>query len=709
MGVKICLASLLLVLLAACAAVPRDALETEAVQAVLYVSPKGTGTVCSSTQPCSLLQAQTKVRTLNSAMTGNIIVQLKAGNYTLSTTLNFNGRDGGSNGYYIIYRAETNAMVRLSGGQNLTNWTSVGNGIYKTNVGTLRFRSLYVNGQPATRSREPDGSYYRLKNWNVLDKTVEINASEISRWANFSQVEMVIQKHWDIDRLRLQDYRVINVGGSSNVALGKLTYTSSSYDTNFVSSNGNDNDITTHYASAATDDGPYWQVDLGVAYPLKRIELLTRQDGDFEWSRKNFEVWASNNADMSLGHVVLGGQGDTALPFKATWQVNVSDATPYRYLAVVGTGGTLAFAELRAFKTATANEQSAIVTPQNPERERSFTAAYPPKEPQQAYHFENAPQFLDTPGEFYLNTATREVFYKPRTGETLSTAEVVAPRLETLVNIDGANRLRFEGLSFEHADWLAPSGEGFVGLQAGVYLDGALPAGVSVKNARDIRFYKSAFRNMGASGLNFYSAVSGSSVIGCLFENLGGQGVALGAAPDSGEGQTDVSNSVVKNNYVTKIGQHFTGSVGIFAGYVTGVRIEHNALWDMPYTAISVGWGWNQNETHIRNNTIRYNEIWNALTLHDDGGGIYTLSNQPGTLVAENYIHDLVLSPWAGDYPIVGIYLDEGSSNISVKDNVLLNLPNGIKQNRPGPNNTLVNNNGRSQTVMDNAGPEAGY
>jgi hypothetical protein len=699
---------ILLVLLTACQRQTPNDLESEAIQRLLYAAPNGTGTTCTATQPCSLLQAQTLARASASNMTGHILVRLKAGSYVLSSTLSFDSRDSGSNGYAIIYQAEPNATVRLSGGQRLGNWTSVGNGIYKAPVGSLRFRSLFVNGKPAWPAKEPDGGYYRLKSWNPVNKTLEINASEISSWARPNQVEMVIQKHWNIDRLRLQGYRLVPPGTLVNLALGKPSYTSSSFNNNFTSDKGNDGNINSLYASSQTDTGPYWQVDLGAAYVLKGLELVTRQDGDYAWSRKNFEVWASNHADMSLGHVVLGGQGNTALPFGATWRRNLEDTTPYRYVAVLGMGGGLAFAEFRILAESTG---IAIITPQNPERDNSFELSHPPKEANQSYHFENALEFLDTPGEFYLNTDSNEVFYKPGPAEDLMTARVIAPRLETLVSIDGSRSLRFERLIFEHADWLLPSVQGFVGIQASAHMEGTLPAGVIVKNAQFIGFIRSTFQDMGASGLNIYANVQNAVVVGCYFEDLGGQGLALDAALEPSSTSASVRNSRVKNNYITRIGLQYSGSAGIFAGFTENITIEHNALWDLPHIAISAGWGWSEDETRTKRMKIRYNHIWNVVNKHDDGGGIYTLSNQIGTLIAENYVHDLTLSPWAGNYPIVGVYLDEGSSNITVRDNVLLNIPDNfrVKQNVPGPNNRLINNDGNSQTVRDNAGPEPGY
>ena len=54
-----------------------------AATTTLYASPSGTGTACSAAQPCSLAAAQTAVRSLNGAMSGDIVVQLADGVYRL--------------------------------------------------------------------------------------------------------------------------------------------------------------------------------------------------------------------------------------------------------------------------------------------------------------------------------------------------------------------------------------------------------------------------------------------------------------------------------------------------------------------------------------------------------------------------------------------------------------------------------------------------
>jgi hypothetical protein len=51
---------------------------------------------------------------------------------------------------------------------------------------------------------------------------------------------------------------------------------------------------------------------------------------------------------------------------------------------------------------------------------------------------ENAYELLDACGEWYLDRPAGVVYYMPRAGEDLNTAEVIAPVLETLVDIKGA-------------------------------------------------------------------------------------------------------------------------------------------------------------------------------------------------------------------------------------------------------------------------------
>jgi hypothetical protein len=378
----------------------------------------------------------------------------------------------------------------------------------------------------------------------------------------------------------------------------------------------------------------------------------------------------------------------------------------------------------------TGSGSSARVTPREPERTRLFEQEYPPKEPSRPYYFENALEFLDAPGEWYLDAGSGQVFYRPRAGEDMSAADVVAPRLERLLSVAGSldapvHHLQFRGLTFEHTTWLAPDEEGYVGDQASLvfterlpvdeissYPGHRLPAGVHVEAANAIRFERNVFRHMGASALNLYRAVSDSAVVGNVIIDVAGSGISIDLALQGNprDPRTICRRNIVSNNYIARTGRDYFQTVGIMLGYTDGVVVEHNELRNMPYSGVTVGWGWDNVDSALRNNVIRHNDISGVLNLMADGGGIYTLSKQPGTLIAENYVHDIVRTTVQGAFNISGIYLDEGSNLITVRDNVLERTGDRtIFQNANGPGNTIVRNEGISPAIVANAGLEAGF
>ena len=94
---------------------------------------------------------------------------------------------------------------------------------------------------------------------------------------------------------------------------------------------------------------PWLQLDLGEKRRLSRIEVVLRQDLDQPETRKNFQVLGSNTPDFK-SPTVLGTQGASALAHQATWSVNLTGKTPYRYLRISKTTSEYFFvAEVRAF------------------------------------------------------------------------------------------------------------------------------------------------------------------------------------------------------------------------------------------------------------------------------------------------------------------------------------------------------------------------
>jgi hypothetical protein len=82
--------------------------------------------------------------------------------------------------------------------------------------------------------------------------------------------------------------------------------------------------------------------------------------------------------------------------------------------------------------------------------------------------------------------------------------------------------------------------------------------------------------------------------------------------------------------------------------YTQGSVIGHNELADMPYFGVSVGWGWADVDNVARDNVVRYNRVWNVLHTEAAGAGCIHCRDSPRTLLAENYIFDIVRYPWLG-------------------------------------------------------------
>lgn len=78
------------------------------------------------------------------------------------------------------------------------------------------------------------------------------------------------------------------------------------------------------------------------------------------------------------------------------------------------------------------------------------------KPPRGNVRFRNAYELLDNPGEFYYNRKTKELFYMPYDYEDMSTAEVVAPKIDKLLNFRGdsmgnkVHNIKIEGLELAY-------------------------------------------------------------------------------------------------------------------------------------------------------------------------------------------------------------------------------------------------------------------
>lgn len=409
-----------------------------------------------------------------------------------------------------------------------------------------------------------------------------------------------------------------------------------------------------------------------------------------------------------------------------------------------------AIANLR-IKTMEVHGDSTLLTFHQPESkiqsEHPWPAPWISKESgNSAFWLTNALPLLDEPGEWYLDVKAQKLYYWPRNNENLSTATVIAPVLESLVNINGTidnpvSHIHFKGISFQHTSWLRPSKMGHVPLQAGLYLldayklkipgtpdkkelenqawIGRPPAAVEASYAQHTSFTACRFEHLASTGLDYETGNRYDTINANLFKDIGGTGIQLGLYSDEAtethlpyhpsDARTVCSDIMISNNLITDVTNEDWGTLGISAGYVKDVTIAHNEVCEVSYTGISVGWGWTQTINVMSNNRIICNKIHHYARHMYDVAGIYTLSAQPGSEISGNYIDSIYKAPYA-HIPAHWFYLytDEGTAYYTVKDNWC--PAEKFLQNANGSDNSWQRNGPQvADSIKQAAGLEAPY
>ncbi len=180
------------------------------------------------------------------------------------------------------------------------------------------------------------------------------------------------------------------------------------------------------------------------------------------------------------------------------------------------------------------------------------------------------------------------------------------PALETLVEVAGSvdrpvSNLIFRGIGFAHTTWLRPSHRGHVPLQAGMYLIeayklrpkgtpewrsldnqawiGRPPAAVLVEGAHSVEFDRCRFEHLASTGLGFRRATHHDLIRGCVFRDIGGNGIQLGSfqeepiethlAYDPMDERVVCRNETIENNLIVDCARR-TGAASAFASVTAG-------------------------------------------------------------------------------------------------------------------------------------------
>ena len=312
------------------------------------------------------------------------------------------------------------------------------------------------------------------------------------------------------------------------------------------------------------------------------------------------------------------------------------------------------------------------------------------------YYVENVKEALHQAGQWYLDRKSGELRYLPLPGESLENTRLVAPILVRLVAIEGdwahdcpVQHVVFRNLTFCHNESPLPK-TGSTGAQG----QPELPAAIELTGASGIEFVGCTIAHVGDYGLGLGKGCHGNRVVGCRLADLAGGGVKIGDVTMNRNASVPElpTDNVVENCAISDGGLMSFSANAIWAGIVRGTVLRHNEIWNFPYAGIAVGWQWNDTPTSCGGNRIEDNLIHNVCTLLADGASLYTLGRQPGTIIRGNVLRDNPKSRFALHDWQLGIYLDEGSSQMLVENNLLYHVgTHGFNLNG-GAENVVRNN-----------------
>ena len=308
------------------------------------------------------------------------------------------------------------------------------------------------------------------------------------------------------------------------------------------------------------------------------------------------------------------------------------------------------------------------------------------------YRLVNIREELRRPGQWYHDRETGEIAYIPELGENPDEADTVASRLENAVVLRGekgkhhVSDITFRGLAFAYADWSIGT-NGYWDSQGAA----ELPAAIQADYADRIRLENCSVRNTGGTAVRFGLGCRDCAAEGCEMTDIGGSGVASGAFwKGAGDQDNETSGTVVRQCLIGWYGRDQPGAVGILIGGANHCLIAHNTIHDGYYSGISVGWSWGAHPSFTHDNTVEWNHIYGyAPGVLSDGGGIYTLGLQPGTVIRCNRIHGAV----AARYGFHSIYFDQGSSRITLSNNIAYDTDSGIVIPNADKSGNLIANN----------------
>ncbi|MBQ8510688.1 MAG: right-handed parallel beta-helix repeat-containing protein [Clostridia bacterium] len=315
------------------------------------------------------------------------------------------------------------------------------------------------------------------------------------------------------------------------------------------------------------------------------------------------------------------------------------------------------------------------------------------------WYLDNVFEALNSPGEYFITPDCRTVYYVPEAGERVEGFALRLSTCEEIMTLENCASITFEGIEFKGSDRDKLNAKRTFS-QAAV----DVVCAVNIEHCTGVRFTDCRFTDIGLSCIGIDHGSNHVTIDRCALVGIGGNPVHIKGRNlkqeewittyPGGHFRNSVPEDIqhhinVTNCTIADYGRVYFNACGILLRYAYDCELSDNEIHDGYYTGISVGWVWGYAAHATNYIRIQRNHIYNiGKTLLSDMGGIYTLGHQEGTVIRGNRIHDIQMDSYGG----WGVYLDEGSSDILVEENVCYDLSAQPFHQHYGANNLLRRN-----------------
>lgn len=658
------------------------------VQRTLYASPSGSGSSCTLAAPCSLTGARDLVRTLDAAMTGDIVVDLRGGTYRLSGPFQLGAQDSGQHGHTVVYQAYPGEVPVLSGARQVTGFSlfDSSKNIYRAAVtaGT-QSSQLFVNGVRAVRARTggaPGGFTLSGSSFVTAD-------SSYLSYTNVTGVQVVDDVQWKQLRCPLASITATSSGGSSL--------------------NVNPTCFAQNNTSVANVGFPFNGAGLptltGVSWIENAYQLLDAPGEFYLDSAAGYLYYIPRSGENPV-------TADVELPVQQEL-VDLSGApghlTPVNDTAPgITYTGSWSYVSGRSFGDFGNDVHS--TTTDGDSVSYSFTGSGIEILSEKYSDEGDIAVYVD--GSLYQTVSAYDATER-LAQQAVITVSGLTPGAHTVklvkqggsylvldaltvipTAITAVHDITLRGLTFAYTTWNQPSASGYLDNQSGVLWDPSTdlpvktPAAIQVHRGSAINLTGDVIEHTGDAGIDYADGTQNSAITGNWITDTSATGVQLGESDDYYVTlpALQTSGDTVTQNTITHVGFDYHDDVGIWAGYTLGAVLSHNEIGYSPYGGISLGWGWGWQSScalqakqgltcrhgtdYAGGNQILDNDIHNIMQFTSDNGAIYTLGGQGGgngTLTG-------VISGNVGAEAAHSnnmLYADEGSSYWQITDNVI--------------------------------------